>query len=123
MPETASQSSPKNFYLRVLPESERKDLKAAAGVDGIDDEIVLLRVKIKAMLEHEPHNLDEILQTTAMLGKLIKLRYNLSGGHKNDAGAAFEIIKQEYLLPLGISTLPPNPDNAPLHPPLLTGRD
>ena len=40
-----------NFYARVLDEAEQLDFETAAGIDGIDDEITLLRMKIKSILE------------------------------------------------------------------------
>ena len=42
------------FYSRVLDESEQLDLALAPDVEGIDDEIALLRVKIKSVLENDP---------------------------------------------------------------------
>ncbi len=42
------------FYSRVLDEAEKLDFELAAGVDGIDDEIALLRVKIKSITGERP---------------------------------------------------------------------
>ena len=38
------------FYSKVLDEAEKLDFELASGVDGIDNEIALLRVKIKSIL-------------------------------------------------------------------------
>ena len=35
------------FYCKVLDEAEQLDFELAQGVEGIDDEVALLRVKIK----------------------------------------------------------------------------
>ena len=40
----------KQFYTKVLDDAEKLDFETAAGADGIDDEITLLRVKIKTIL-------------------------------------------------------------------------
>ena len=40
------------FYARALDEAELLDFELASGVEGIDDEIALLGVKIKSLLEH-----------------------------------------------------------------------
>ncbi len=45
------------FYSRVLDEAEQLDFELATGVEGIDGEIALLRVKIKSILKNgaRPH--------------------------------------------------------------------
>ena len=45
------------FYSKVLNEAEQLDLELVSGVEGIDDEIALLRVKIKSILEKDPENI------------------------------------------------------------------
>ena len=49
----------------------------ATGVEGLDDEIALLRVKIKSVLTHDPENIKLIMQATDALAKLVKTRYNI----------------------------------------------
>ena len=44
----------RGFYSRALDEAEGMDFELAHGVEGIDDEIALLRVKIKSLLESDP---------------------------------------------------------------------
>ena len=44
------------FYSKVLDEAERLDFELATGVEGIDEEIALIRVKIKSLLERDPEN-------------------------------------------------------------------
>jgi hypothetical protein len=98
-----------NFYLKVLTPSQRKDINQAASVDGIDDEIILLRLTLRSMLAEEPKNMPEILHTTAMLAKLIKVRHSLSASYPKGLEEASAFMEQEYCLPLGISKLPKNP--------------
>ena len=50
------------FYSKVLDEAEQLDFELATGVEGIDDEIALLRVKIKSILENDPENIKLIMQ-------------------------------------------------------------
>jgi len=47
----------RGFYERVLDEAEQLDFELASDVNGIDDEIALLRVKIKAILGDDPKNI------------------------------------------------------------------
>jgi hypothetical protein len=46
-----SQSTRQGFYSRILDEDEKLDFELASGVEGIDDEITLLRVEIKKAIE------------------------------------------------------------------------
>ena len=71
-------ASKHGFYAKVLDEAERLDFELASGVKGIDDEIALLRVKIKSLLENEPENIKLILQMTNALERLVRTRYNIS---------------------------------------------
>jgi hypothetical protein len=71
------------FYAKTLTEAERLDLQVAAEIDGIDDEIALLRVKIKGALEKDPDNIAVLLDASETLARLVKLRYGLTAkdGH------------------------------------------
>jgi hypothetical protein len=65
------------FYSKVLNETERLDFESATGVEGINDEIALLRVKIKSLLERDPENIKLIMQATNTLARLVRTRYNI----------------------------------------------
>ena len=90
------------FYSMVLDEVEKLDFELAAGVDGIDDEIALLRVKIKALLEHDPENIKLVMQATNALAGLVKTRYNISKEEKKGLKEAIGNVLKEVALPLGI---------------------
>ena len=90
------------FYSKVLDEAEQIDFELAAGVRGIDDEIALLRVKIKSLLEHEPENIKLIMQATDTLAKLVKTRYNISKEDKQGLKEAIGNVLKDVALPLGI---------------------
>ena len=90
------------FYSKVLDEAERLDFELASGVEGIDDEITLLRVKIKSILEHDPENIRLVMQATEALAKLIKTRYNISKEQKKGLKEAIGNVLRDVALPLGI---------------------
>jgi len=90
------------FYSKVLDEAERLDLELASGVEGIDDEIALLRVKIKSILEHDPENIRLIMEATNTLAKLIKTRYNITKEQKKGLKEAISNVLRDVALPLGI---------------------
>ncbi len=90
------------FYSKVLDEAERLDFELATGVEGIDDEIALLRVKIKSILVHDPENIKLIKQATDALAKLVKTRYSISKEDKKGLKEAIGNVLKDVALPLGI---------------------
>jgi hypothetical protein len=90
------------FYSRVLDEAERLDFELASGVEGIDDEIALLRVKIKSLLENEPENIRLIMQVTNALERLVRTRYNISKEQRKGLKEAIGNVIKDIAIPLGI---------------------
>jgi len=90
------------FYARVLEQAEQLDFELASGVQGIDDEIALLRVKIKSILAHDPENLKLIMQATNVLARLVRTRYNITKDQKKGLKEAIGNVLRDIALPLGI---------------------
>ena len=90
------------FYSRVLDEAGRLDFEMATGVEGIDGEIALLRVKIKSLLERDPENIKLIMQATNTLARLVRTRYNISKEDKKGLKEAIGNVLRDVALPLGI---------------------
>ena len=90
------------FYSRALDEAERLDFELATGVNGIDDEIALLRVKIKSLLEHDPENIKLIMQATNTLAGLVKTSYNMTKEQRKGLKEAIGNVLRDIALPLGI---------------------
>jgi len=91
------------FYSRVLDEAEQLDFELATGVEGIDDEITLLRVKVKSVLANDPDNIKLIMQATNTLARLVRTRYNISKEDKKGLKEAIGNVLRDVALPLGIS--------------------
>ncbi len=92
----------RDFYSRVFDEAERLDFELASGVEGIDDEITLLRVKIKSILENDPENVKLIMQITNVLERLIRTRYKITKEQRRGLKEAIGNVLREVALPLGI---------------------
>ena len=90
------------FYSKVLDEAERLDFEQATRVEGIDEEIALLRVKIKSLLVHDPENFKLIMQATNALERLIRTRYNISKEDRKGLKEAIGNVLRDVALPLGI---------------------
>ncbi len=90
------------FYSKVLDEAEQFDFELASGVNGIDDEIALLRVKIKSVLEKDPENIKLIMQATNTLAGLVKTRYKITKEQRKGLREAIGNVLRDVALPLGI---------------------
>ena len=90
------------FYSKVLDEVEQLDFELATGVEGIDDEIALLRVKIKSLLERDPENIKLVMQATNTLARLVRTRYNISKEDRKGLKEAIGNVLRDVALPLGI---------------------
>jgi hypothetical protein len=91
-----------SLYREALDEAERLDFELAAGVNGIDDEIALLRVKIKSILDDDPKNIRLIVEATNALERLVRTRYKVSKEQRKGLKEAIGNVLKEVAIPLGI---------------------
>ena len=101
-PKGNQNASKHSFYSKVLDEAEKLDFELASGVEGIDNEIALLRVKIKSLLENEPENIRLIMQVTNALERLVRTRYNITKEQRKGLKEAIGNVLRDVALPLGI---------------------
>ena len=67
------------FYARIFDEAEKVDFTVAAGVEGIDEEIALLRLEIKnAISGGDERNLILLVKAAGALERLIRTRYQIT---------------------------------------------
>jgi len=90
------------FYSKVLDEAEQLDFELAAGVEGVDDEIALLRVKIKSLLANEPENIKSLMDATNALVRLVKMKYKINQEQKQGLKEAIENVLRDIAIPLGL---------------------
>jgi len=91
------------FYSKVLDEAEQLDFELASGVEGIDDEIALLRVKIKSLIAHDPENIRLIMHMANTLERLIRTKYNITTKEqKKGLKEAIGNVLRDVAIPLGI---------------------
>jgi len=74
----------RNFYEDALTEAERLELPVAQEVEGLDQEIAVLRVRMKAALREHPEDLPLIAKGLEMLVKAVAARYRLSPKARRD---------------------------------------
>ncbi len=90
------------FYSKVLDEQERRDFQHAVEVDGIDEEIALMRVKIKSLVQRDPDNLRLIVAAVNSLARLVMTKYNIRKEDKQGIKEAIGNVLRDIALPVGI---------------------
>lgn len=96
----------KGFYGQALSEAERVLLPEAREVEGLDEEIALLRVKLTSALEGQPDNMPLMLRAVELLVKAVAAKYRLSRkSRENLVEAINEVLKEigGALFPEGFS--------------------
>jgi hypothetical protein len=94
-----------SFYARVLAEAERLDFETAARTKGLDDEITLMRVKIKAILENHPDDIRLLVSASNILVRMVKTRHSMTEKQDKNLGEAITKIIRDIGVPLGVSVL------------------
>jgi hypothetical protein len=95
-------SSPRGFYSRALDEAEKLELEEASHVEGIDEEIALLRVKLRELLEEQPERIDLHFEAANIIARLVRTRYQITKEQKKSLKEAIQKVLAEVAVPLGV---------------------
>jgi len=72
------------WYAEALSGAERLELPQGASVEGLDHEIAVRRVRLKAALQQNPQDLALLAKGVDMLVKAVAARYRLSPKARRD---------------------------------------
>jgi hypothetical protein len=90
------------FYSRALDEAGRLEMEEAAYVEGIDDEIALLRIKLRSLVEQHPDRIDLHIEAANTVARLVRTRYQISKEQKKSLKDAIAKVLTEVAAPLGV---------------------
>ena len=76
--------SRRRFYHQALNEAERADLPVALEVEGVDQEIAMLRLRLRTALKDRPEDLALMLKGIDALRKIVATRYRLPREARRD---------------------------------------
>ena len=93
------------FYSQALSQAEQVKLEQARGIEGIDEEIAILRVKFREVIEKEPDRLDLHMEAANTIARLVRTRYNISKEQKRSLKEAIAKVLTEVAIPLGVKAL------------------
>ena len=81
--------SAEEFYLESIDEAERALFEAASEIEGIDQEIALLRTKLRKVAnENRPEDFQLMLRGMELLVKAVATRYRLSKKAEQDLASS-----------------------------------
>ena len=83
------------FYDAALSEAERILLPQAMEMEGLEEEIALLRVKLNSIIAQQPENMALLLKGIAMLTKAVATKYRLSKEAKENLADAIDSVLKE----------------------------
>ena len=83
------------FYAQALSEAERVLLPGAREIEGLDEEIALLRVKLSTALAEHPDNMPLMLRSVDLLVKAVGAEYRLSKKSQDNLAEAIDGVLKE----------------------------
>jgi hypothetical protein len=105
----ARKNNPKSkrqgFYAQALSEAEKPVLEEARAIEGLDEEIAVLRVKLRKLIENDPDKFDLHLKVTNTIARLVGIRYDISKDQKKSLREAITRVLTEIAIPLGVKIL------------------
>jgi len=105
-PEGSQYASKPGFYARALSQAEQLELAEAAGIEGLDNEIAMLRVKLRQLLEKYPDRVDLHVKAINSLARLIRTRHNTTAEQHDALRTAISTVLKEVAIPLGLKFIP-----------------
>ena len=89
------------FYSKCLDRAMRQEMRAASELSGLDMEIAVLRMKIAAILRHDPRNFKLLIQALGTLARMLQLKYRLGTDDEQKLADALKYVVKEVFQPLG----------------------
>ncbi len=80
-----------NFY---GPVSDPEALAEAAQVEGVDDELAELRVRLRELIDERPVNYELMLKSVGMIVRAAGARYRMSAQSKEELASAMAAVIQ-----------------------------
>jgi len=93
--------SAKHFYSESLTDAERGSLEAARKLEGLEEEIALLRARLLTSLKEHPEDFQLLLAGVGMLVRAVATQYRLSPKASRDLAdkmkAALDVLGDQLL--------------------------
>lgn len=88
--------APRSFYDAALEEAERADLADARTLDGLDDEIAVLRLMLRRELSKAEADAETVIAAVRALTQTMLARHRLSPAQAEGLGEAAAQLLEEF---------------------------
>src|SRR4030042_739096 len=88
------------FYSAILNDPEQALLQHAADLQGLDEEIAVLRVKLREVIIKHPENVQLAFEGASTLARLVRTRYSITKEQKKSLRDAITKVMTEIAIPL-----------------------
>jgi hypothetical protein len=95
----------RDFYGPALGETRGLMLEEAGGVEGLDQEIALLRLRLRDLIRDYPEKIELHLRTANAIADMVKISYSISKEQKKSLREAITRVLTELAIPLGVRAL------------------
>ena len=100
----------KRFYTRALSAAERADMPVALDVEGLDEEIAVLRLRLRTALTKHPQDLPLMFKGIEMVAKAVAARYRLAKPSERQLAARIAAVLGEFRDLMALQTAEPSGD-------------
>jgi hypothetical protein len=90
----------RSFYGQALTEAEAHDLPVAQEMSGLDEEIAVLRLKLRSALEERPEDTKLMLKGVELLVRAVSAKYRLSTKDEADLAEGVRGVLRDIGRPL-----------------------
>jgi hypothetical protein len=90
------------FYANRLTRKQQRALDAASNLDGLDQEIAIVRMKIEDILSTSLQNLAVLMLAISALVKLLKAKQMLRKDDPGGLSAAMAGVMRQIIAPMGL---------------------
>src|SRR5688572_16365800 len=80
--------SPKRFYAQALSAAERADMPIALEIEGMEEELALLRLRLRSAIEERPDDLPLMFRGIELIARAVATRYRLSKRAEKDLASS-----------------------------------
>jgi hypothetical protein len=96
-------SNDASFYLKALGDSYKPNFDSASGVQSLDAEIVMLRVALSTLIEHNFGDLKSVRLLVLALERVVRTRYQPKRNDEEGFAERMAVVLGNIHLPPGIT--------------------
>jgi hypothetical protein len=90
------------FYSKALADAARLNLQDAAHIEGVDEELAVLRLQLRDLVQNHPDSIDLQIRLANAIARMVRTRYQLDKNEKRPLRDAIANVLREVAAPLGV---------------------